>query len=24
LHVHVQPGWREQAAYLNALDWRHG
>ncbi|MGP8244318.1 MAG: GTPase Era [Bryobacteraceae bacterium] len=23
LHVHVQPGWREQAAYLNALDWRN-
>ena len=23
LHVHVQPGWREQAAYLNTLDWRN-
>jgi GTP-binding protein Era len=22
LHVKVQPGWREKAAYLNALDWR--
>ena len=22
LHVRVQPGWREQAAYLNTLDWR--
>jgi GTP-binding protein Era len=22
LHVRVQPGWRENAAYLNALDWR--
>jgi len=22
LHVRVQPGWREQAAFLNALDWR--
>jgi GTPase len=22
LHVRVQPGWREQAAFLNSLDWR--
>ena len=22
LHVRVQPGWREKAAYLDALDWR--
>jgi GTP-binding protein Era len=22
LHVKVQPGWREKAAFLNALDWR--
>ena len=22
LHVRVQPGWREQAAFLNTLDWR--
>lgn len=22
LHVRVQPGWREQPAFLNALDWR--
>ncbi len=22
LHVKVQPGWREQPAFLNALDWR--
>jgi len=22
LHVRVQPDWREQAAFLNALDWR--
>jgi len=22
LHVRVQPGWREEAAFLNALDWR--
>ena len=22
LHVRVQPGWREQRAFLNALDWR--
>ncbi len=22
LHVRVQPGWRENAAFLNALDWR--
>ena len=22
LHVRVQPGWREQRAYLDALDWR--
>jgi GTP-binding protein Era len=22
LHVRVQPGWRDQAAFLNALDWR--
>ncbi len=22
LHVRVQPGWREQAAFLNAIDWR--
>ncbi len=22
LHVRVQPGWREKAAFLNALDWR--
>jgi GTP-binding protein Era len=22
LHVKVQPGWREEAAFLNALDWR--
>ena len=22
LHVRVQPEWREQAAFLNALDWR--
>ena len=22
LHVKVQPGWRDKAAYLNALDWR--
>lgn len=22
LHVRVQPGWREQAAFLDALDWR--
>jgi len=22
LHVRVQPGWRDQAAFLNTLDWR--
>ena len=22
LHVRVQPGWREDANFLNALDWR--
>jgi GTP-binding protein Era len=22
LHVRVQPGWREEAAFLDALDWR--
>jgi GTP-binding protein Era len=22
LHVHVQPGWRNNRAFLNALDWR--
>ena len=22
LHVKVQPGWREKAAFLNTLDWR--
>ena len=22
LHVRVQPAWREEAAFLNALDWR--
>ena len=22
LHVRVQPGWRDKAAFLNALDWR--
>ena len=22
LHVKVQPGWRDEAAFLNALDWR--
>lgn len=22
LHVRVQPGWREQSVFLNALDWR--
>ena len=22
LHVKVQPGWRENRAFLNALDWR--
>ena len=22
LHVRVEPGWRERAAFLNALDWR--
>lgn len=22
LHVHVQPGWRHNRAFLNALDWR--
>ncbi len=22
LHVRVQPGWREQSAFLDALDWR--
>jgi GTP-binding protein Era len=22
LHVRVQPGWREKATFLNALDWR--
>lgn len=22
LHVRVQPGWRQQRAFLNALDWR--
>ncbi|HLK63731.1 MAG TPA: GTPase Era [Bryobacteraceae bacterium] len=22
LHVRVQPGWREQTAFLNTLDWR--
>jgi GTP-binding protein Era len=22
LHIRVQPGWREQAAFLNTLDWR--
>ncbi len=22
LHVRVQPNWREEAAFLNALDWR--
>ena len=22
LHVRVQPGWREQASFLNTLDWR--
>ena len=22
LHVRVQPGWREQPAFLNSLDWR--
>jgi GTP-binding protein Era len=22
LHVRVQPGWREKAAFLNGLDWR--
>ena len=22
LHVRVQPGWREKAAFLDALDWR--
>jgi GTP-binding protein Era len=22
LHVRVQPGWREKAAFLNSLDWR--
>ncbi len=22
LHVRVQPGWREQAAFLDAIDWR--
>ena len=22
LHVHVQPGWRQNRAFLNALDWR--
>ena len=22
LHVRVQPGWRERAVFLNALDWR--
>jgi len=22
LHVRVQPGWREEAAFLNTLDWR--
>ena len=22
LHVRVQPGWREETAFLNALDWR--
>jgi GTP-binding protein Era len=23
LHVHVEPGWKEQAGYLNMLDWRN-
>jgi GTP-binding protein Era len=22
LHVRVQPGWREKAMFLDALDWR--
>ena len=22
LHVKVEPGWREKAAYLDTLDWR--
>jgi GTP-binding protein Era len=22
LHVRVQPGWRDEAAFLNTLDWR--
>jgi GTP-binding protein Era len=22
LHVRVEPGWREEPAFLNALDWR--
>jgi GTP-binding protein Era len=22
LHVRVEAGWREKAAFLNALDWR--
>jgi GTP-binding protein Era len=22
LHVRVQPGWREKAIFLDALDWR--
>ena len=22
LHVKVQPGWRDEATYLNTLDWR--
>jgi len=22
LHVRVQPGWRESAAFLDSLDWR--
>lgn len=22
LHVKVEPGWREKAAFLNSLDWR--
>jgi GTP-binding protein Era len=22
LHVRVQPGWRENRSFLNALDWR--
>ena len=23
LHVRVEPGWREQARFLDAVDWRH-